>query len=149
MHSCYILQNERGQTYNGYTVDFERRLRQHNCEIKGGAKYTCNKGPWCYLLTIESEHLTKNMALSLEWSIRYPTNHRPRPRKFSSPKGRVESLPLVLGNPKFAGIPMRIRVAPDHVEALRGLCAPFSHVEVLELTPPPTMPSGSSASGAP
>ena len=35
-HSCYILYNQNGLTYNGYTVNFKRRIRQHNGEIKGG-----------------------------------------------------------------------------------------------------------------
>jgi predicted GIY-YIG superfamily endonuclease len=54
-----------------YTVNFSRRIRQHNGDIKGGAFYTKNKGgPWSYLLKVESPHLTRNGALSLEWSIK-------------------------------------------------------------------------------
>ena len=32
---CYFLRSE-NRTYNGYTVDLKRRLRQHNGELKGG-----------------------------------------------------------------------------------------------------------------
>jgi hypothetical protein len=32
---CYFLRSQ-NRTYNGYTVDLERRLRQHNGELKGG-----------------------------------------------------------------------------------------------------------------
>jgi predicted GIY-YIG superfamily endonuclease len=110
-HYCYILYNDfNTSTYNGYTVNLERRLRQHNCEIKGGARFTTNQvkryGPdfkWKYLtvITCDDPAFTKNVALSLEWSIRYPTNRRPRPRQYNSPQGRLESLECVFSNPKF------------------------------------------------
>jgi predicted GIY-YIG superfamily endonuclease len=48
----YLLINEKGRTYIGSTTNPARRLRQHNCEIKGGARATRNHGPWsihCYL----------------------------------------------------------------------------------------------------
>lgn len=38
----YLLSNKKS-TYVGATVDLERRLRQHNKEIKGGAVYTGSK----------------------------------------------------------------------------------------------------------
>lgn len=139
MHSCYILYNEFDQCYNGYTVDFVKRIRQHNCEIKGGARYTSNKGPWKYLMTIESEEFDNHKALQIEWSIRYPTNKRPRPKMYNSPAGRVASMPHVLANPKFAGIPMRIRIIPEFLSTLKTLCAGFSNVEVSELKPEHTV----------
>ena len=37
---CYLLYTDEGQTYVGATVDPNRRLRQHNKEIKGGAHAT-------------------------------------------------------------------------------------------------------------
>jgi predicted GIY-YIG superfamily endonuclease len=37
---CYLLYTDEGQTYVGATVDPDRRLRQHNQEIKGGARAT-------------------------------------------------------------------------------------------------------------
>jgi len=36
----YLLQSSAGQTYVGATVDLDRRLRQHNKEISGGAHAT-------------------------------------------------------------------------------------------------------------
>lgn len=39
--AIYLLYSSKGhRTYIGCTVDVKRRLRQHNCEIKGGAKST-------------------------------------------------------------------------------------------------------------
>lgn len=132
-HSCYILYNERDLTYVGYTVNFTKRIRQHNKEIKGGARYTSSRGPWKYLVNIESEHFDNHKALSAEWALKYPTNKRPAPRRFRTPIGRVTAIPLVLSNPKFAGIPITIKVIPEHYTLLKKLCAPFPHVRVLQL----------------
>ena len=40
MSYVYLLYSTKGNTYVGATVDLERRLRQHNKEIKGGARAT-------------------------------------------------------------------------------------------------------------
>jgi structure-specific endonuclease subunit SLX1 len=40
MSFVYLLLSTNGNTYVGATVDLERRLRQHNKEIKGGAYAT-------------------------------------------------------------------------------------------------------------
>lgn len=38
---CYALENGRtNKSYTGQTNNFERRIRQHNGELKGGARYT-------------------------------------------------------------------------------------------------------------
>jgi predicted GIY-YIG superfamily endonuclease len=39
----YLLESTKGNTYVGATVDLDRRLRQHNKEIKGGAYATSMK----------------------------------------------------------------------------------------------------------
>lgn len=66
-HGCYLLRSEnqrfKGRTYIGYTVDPNRRQKQHNLGRKhGGAVRTASKGPWypsflfqCFL--IFSSHL--------------------------------------------------------------------------------------------
>ena len=38
MSYVYLLVSTKGNTYVGATVDLNRRLRQHNKEIKGGAE---------------------------------------------------------------------------------------------------------------
>lgn len=117
-HMLYILYNESNNyTYNGYTVDFNRRLRQHNCEIKGGARFTSRlvkskKIIWkpLALIRILNEDFDQRRALSIEWIIKYPTNQRPRPKNFNTPKGRIEGLILALMNSKFEGLSFHVQV---------------------------------------
>lgn len=42
----YVIQSTTGRTYVGATTDPHRRLRQHNGEIKGGARNTRGFRPW-------------------------------------------------------------------------------------------------------
>ena len=93
-HYCYIISNEFGKTYNGYTVNLKRRLRQHNKELVGGAKRT-KVGNWRFI-AILSGFYDNHEALSCEWKIAHPTNTKIRPKKYCSEKGRIESLNLVL-----------------------------------------------------
>ena len=65
-----LINNENNCTYVGITNNPERRLRQHNGEIKGGAKYTSLKkgnGKWDFYGFILG--LEKNEALSIEKKI--------------------------------------------------------------------------------
>lgn len=72
MYNLYLLKNtENNRTYVGITNNLERRIRQHNGDIKGGAKYTRNfkgTGEWRYHLYISG--FTKNDCLSIERSIK-------------------------------------------------------------------------------
>lgn len=117
-HYCYILYNlKNNKTYNGYTVNLERRLRQHNREIKGGARYTTNNAAkdgfeWRYLAVVEGAP-TKNIALSLEWHIKYPTCKRPRPKEYQGAQGRLKGLELALVHPKFEEIEFKVTRYPS------------------------------------
>ena len=68
----YLLINtSNNYTYLGITNNSERRLKQHNGELSGGAKYTRNfkqDGVWKYYLQISN--LSKSQSLSIERSIK-------------------------------------------------------------------------------
>lgn len=102
---CYIIAHAntntenrlpKQRTYNGYTVNVSRRLRQHNGEIKGGAKATrTTDGGWYYIAILTCRQWTAVRAMQHEWTIKYPTRHKPRPAEYQGPIGRIKSLKLV------------------------------------------------------
>jgi structure-specific endonuclease subunit SLX1 len=70
----YLLESTDGCTYIGATVDLDHRLRQHNCEIKGGAVATSSrvkKGfTWkrvCHVAGFPSW----SAALQFEWAWKF------------------------------------------------------------------------------
>jgi len=67
----YLLTHSNSnKTYIGITNNPERRIRMHNGEIKGGARYTTmnlNGGRWDYYGFILN--LSKSIALSIETRI--------------------------------------------------------------------------------
>ena len=70
MNYCYMLYTDIGKTYIDATVDLDRRLRQHNKEIKGGARATgaqvAQGHIWkraCYITGIPEWR----SALQIEW----------------------------------------------------------------------------------
>lgn len=66
----YFIQSTNGSTYIGATVDLDKRIRQHNKEIKGGATATSIKVSrgeiWSYVCYVEN-FPSWNEALKFEW----------------------------------------------------------------------------------
>ena len=89
-HYCYLLRStSSNRTYFGYSTNVFRRLRQHNGEIKGGAKTTRTGRPWtlvCYI----SGFPDKVTSLQLEWRVHHP------PVKRSGLLGRIKTIGDVL-----------------------------------------------------
>ena len=74
---CYCLAREdSGATYIGATIDMSHRIRQHNCEIKGGAKYTSsavkNGHTWTLVCTV-GRFPDMQTALQFEWMWKHVT----------------------------------------------------------------------------
>ena len=66
----YIICNEH-YTYAGVSPDPTRRLRQHNGEICGGAKYTTRKGKDWYPILIIDGFETMKEAMQCEWKLKH------------------------------------------------------------------------------
>ena len=131
---CYFLgqpNNWQGQTYNGYTVDLKRRLRQHNGEIKGGAHATTKKGKdsWVFIAVLTSDSWNDiSRAMQCEWQCRYPTRKKPRPHCYSGSSGRINSLAEIF---KFILDPIKLYIHPDFYQQASELNLP-SHVTLCE-----------------
>lgn len=99
----YILYNDVSDcTYNGYTCDINKRLRQHNGEISGGAGGTRrHRGKWKILALVTSPQFDKSSAMSFEWWVRYPSGKKPREQEFRGPRGRLLGLEKVMLMDKF------------------------------------------------
>jgi len=134
-HRCYILMNDRdNKTYNGYTNDPVKRLRQHNGEISGGAKFTTRhtnkekdrgvpRRQWSFLAIVESPQFTHHTALSFEWHVKHPTCKRQRPKEYNGANGRLRSLPLVFDHPKFRHMSFVLHVHERYYEKTRSYFA--------------------------
>lgn len=72
----YLLRADDGSTYVGATKNLDRRIRQHNMEIKGGAKYTRMKVldgmKWTIVCHVEG-FPSWNTALQFEWRWKHMT----------------------------------------------------------------------------
>ena len=145
MWYCYILRNKLGQfkhnTYNGSTNHPMRRLRQHNEEIKGGARATHGKGgAWeiCAMLSGFPDHIN---ALSCEWRMKCPSG-RPgkREAKYQRVQGRISSLNEILPLERWTGkciidnrdFKFKLHILKDVMEYLDKSKIP-SNIEVIEI----------------
>ena len=70
MSFVYFIESTNGSTYIGATINLDKRIRQHNKEIKGGATATSikvNQGEvWTYVCYVEN-FPTWSEALKFEW----------------------------------------------------------------------------------
>jgi len=68
MYLVYLLKSEK-YSYVGMTNDFTKRFRQHNKEIKGGARYTSKRDAWYPVLIIDGFQDMKS-AMQCEWRLK-------------------------------------------------------------------------------
>jgi len=68
----YLLKSEvSNRFYVGYTVNLRKRIRQHNGEIKGGAKRTSRNRPWKAVMYV-SGFKYERTAMQYEYMIQHP-----------------------------------------------------------------------------
>ena len=67
----YILRCSDNSFYTGIATNLEKRLKEHNGELKGGAKYTKGKGP--VVLKHFEKFATRSEALEREYEIKQLT----------------------------------------------------------------------------
>ena len=109
----YLLNNSRNnRTYVGVTVNPTRRLRQHNREIKGGAKYTrlAPPGSWKYVCHVHGFQ-NQRQALQFEWAW-----HHCAPKRRGGLRWRLMKLQKVMSRerwvstaPLYSEISLQIR----------------------------------------
>lgn len=91
----YIIENA-GCTYAGVSPDPVRRLRQHNGEIKGGAKYTTGKGFGWEHICLVSGFKDKIQAMQFEWAVKHVA-----PRNAGGLQMRIKKLYTVLNSERW------------------------------------------------
>jgi len=129
---AYLIENS-GATYVGVSPTPERRLRQHNGEIVGGARYTTGRGPgWRHVCYVRGFR-TSREALQFEWAWKNMF-----PKKAGGIRNRLEKLERLCSktnwtsnSPQSSEVPLVIctaewmwpidMVVPDHISVKRGL----------------------------
>ena len=91
----YLIYNN-NYTYAGVSPEPTRRLRQHNGEICGGAKYTTSKGPGWKHLCIVSGFQDKIQSMQFEWAVK----HVP-PKNAGGIQNRIKKLFFTLNKDKW------------------------------------------------
>lgn len=86
----YIIHSDFERTYCGVTDDLERRLKQHNGIIKGGAKATRGRS-WEFFFVIEG-FKDRIEALQFEWKMHHPDGKKRKNKKYNGLEGRLLSI---------------------------------------------------------
>ena len=108
--SCYIIENK-GYTYVGVSNNVKKRLRAHNGEIKGGAKYTTSKGSgWKHICVIHG-FPTKIESMQFEWAVKHVA-----PRNAGGIENRIKKLYTVLNKDRWTSKSPDANTVPLTVE---------------------------------
>lgn len=65
----YVISNSSFNIYNGMTNNFQRRRKQHNGKLPGGANYTKTKGGVWYPLFLIQKQITKSKISSISQNL--------------------------------------------------------------------------------
>ena len=106
----YIIKNN-NCTYAGLSPDPVRRLRQHNREIKGGAKYTTSKGPgWKHICLVKGFQ-DKIQSMQFEWAVKHVL-----PRDAGGLVNRISKLYIVLNKTQWTSKSPVAKTVPLELE---------------------------------
>ncbi len=100
---CYTITNHK-KTYVGITNLLQRRLKQHNGILKGGARATRGKGPWFVSFYVYGFR-NKSEALSFEWWMHHK---KPRFKYIGNTTKRLHCCNTVLSFPKFHHLQVKL-----------------------------------------
>jgi len=115
---CYIIEN-RGYTYVGVSNNAAKRLRAHNGEIKGGAKYTTSKGSGWKHICIISGFPTKIESMQFEWALK----HVP-PRNAGGIVNRIKKLFVLCNKEQWTSNSPLAETMPLTIEWINALYKP-------------------------
>ena len=103
--------NSKQRTYVGITNNMNRRLRQHNGELVGGAKATRISRPWDVWITVEG-FPTQTSSLQFEWMWKHMA-----PKKSHGKKARITKLRDLLNKEQWTAksplaktIPLKVTI---------------------------------------
>jgi predicted GIY-YIG superfamily endonuclease len=131
--SVYVLVHPTDCTYVGTSPDVTRRLRQHNGEIKGGAKYTTSKTPHWKHACIISGFQNKIQSLQFEWAFKHvaPRNAGGINNRFIKLYKLLEKERWTSKSPLASDIPLKVTYLieletnipelPSHIDMVCGL----------------------------
>lgn len=88
------------RTYIGITNNIDRRIKQHNGTISGGAKYTSSYRPWKLYGYVRGFGEDKSLVLKFEWRWKYLS----RKEKGTSVDKRIKALSKTLVLSSFTGL---------------------------------------------
>ena len=94
----YFIESTNGSTYIGATVNLDKRIRQHNKEIKGGASATSikvNQRIWIIFCYIEIFRMECE-ALKFEWRWKHISRQIQKKIKTKSKERRMEALNILI-----------------------------------------------------
>lgn len=93
--SFYIIKNNEC-TYAGVSPDPIQRLRKHNGEISGGAKYTLSKGSGWEHICLVHGFQDKIQSMQFEWAVKHVA-----PRNVGGIESRIKKLIYILNKEKW------------------------------------------------
>ena len=111
--SFYIIKNNNA-TYAGVSPDPLQRLRKHNGEIAGGAKYTLSHGSGWEHVCLVHGFQDKIQAMQFEWAVKHVA-----PRNAGGIENRIKKLYTVLNKEKWTSKSPHANTVPLKIEWIK------------------------------